>query len=181
MFNKIKETHHIPNESPIFQQIKLANPTDIGELERLIVSGEDISQASLFKMTEIHLAVADEEIRKSINEPQSGVIYLYTNYLNDPKNNKYYSSDSPEAGPYIQQTYNKKLAHEMGHLQYRCTNRVEVIKWNILRDALAKAGQANKLCDDFSNNYGSRHCSKGPGHERNNPEGHACCGIEQNY
>jgi hypothetical protein len=75
--------------------------------------------------------------------------------------------------------YTRTTAHEVMHLYHQQTNKTSVARWSVIRDWLNKhPGVRFYLCDDFSNNNA---CSKGTGHERNNPENTATCNEGNNY
>ncbi|MBY0432633.1 MAG: hypothetical protein K2U26_00830, partial [Cyclobacteriaceae bacterium] len=92
-------------------------------------------------------------------------------YLNDA-NIKTASDNSSEP---FERTFIKTLAHELTHIHFKATSKLDYLTWEIIRKN--KNGQYD-LKDQLGNNCG---CSAGPGHECHNPENSAVCGEENNY
>jgi hypothetical protein len=113
----------------------------------------------------------------------SSSIDLYADMLNDQTKNKDFktiSTTGNNESNLIQSNYTRTLAHELMHIYYRTKNNIAAAKWGLWRDYAEKHNLP--LCDDFSDNsYNCDHCSKGKGHEKNNPENFQCCSTECNY
>lgn len=74
-----------------------------------------------------------------------------------------------------QTKFTKTLAHEYKHIEFPINNKLEYLKWAVIRDT-------NNGKYDLKDGLGSNsHCSAGPGHERHNPENIAVCNEESRY
>lgn len=189
---EIIEKGNIPT-TDIYKQIKLANPIETQELEEIIKGNsntellEELKKSKFYAMINIYRAVTDEEILTKVIDPKNGSVTLYTDWLNEPDNGckkEFITSGTPPEERYcIQYNYTRKLAHELMHLYYQANNKVEWVKWYLMRVNTENTTFNTKLCDDFSDesSYNSFNCSKGLGHEKNNPEGHSVCAEEFNY
>lgn len=74
-----------------------------------------------------------------------------------------------------QRMWNKKLAHELKHIEYSRSNPANWYMWRLIR--INSAG-AFDLADGLGSNG---HCSTKHGHEKHNPENIQVCNIENNY
>ncbi|MGB4774470.1 MAG: hypothetical protein WBP45_04820, partial [Daejeonella sp.] len=72
--------------------------------------------------------------------------------------------------------FKRTLAHEIGHLYFAYNNKLEKLKWYVIRELKAKYNY--QLGDEVGANG---HCSGGSGHEKYNPENASVCNTESNY
>ncbi len=181
------ETGTIPN-TDLYQQIKLANPDEIKEVEDIINANRptlcnELDGSKFYALKEkVYRAATDDEIDKKVSDPINGAVTLYTDVLNDETKNKDFRPiNPPSEDELIKVNYTRKLSHELMHLYYKANHKVEVTRWSLMRNKIDMNLYGSKLCDDYSNSYGCVNCSKGEGHEKNNPEGQAACNEECNY
>lgn len=74
-----------------------------------------------------------------------------------------------------QTKFTKTLAHEYKHIELPINNKLEYLKWAVIRDT-------NNGKYDLKDGLGSNcHCSAGTGHECHNPENEAVCNEESRY
>ncbi len=92
-------------------------------------------------------------------------------YLNDDN----ISTASTNNGEYFETTFTKTLAHELVHIYFKLTNKLDYLTWRILRE---KKEAKHDLKDQLGNNCG---CSAGIGHECHNRENTDVCNEENNY
>ena len=92
-------------------------------------------------------------------------------YINDDNIGTAATSNSE----YFEATFTKTLAHELVHIYFKLTNKLDYLTWRVLRE---KKDAKHDLKDQLGNNCG---CSAGIGHECHNRENTDVCNEENNY
>jgi Fibronectin type III domain len=79
------------------------------------------------------------------------------------------------SGEPLERTFAKTLAHELTHIYFKLTQKLDYLTWRVIRE---KKEAAHDLKDGLDNNCA---CSAGIGHECFNPENSSVCNEENNY
>jgi hypothetical protein len=146
-----------------YERIKKNSAQQVAILDIAMVRG-NISAGAL---DSLRYAVRTEDVDKFIDL----VSATKKVYLNDDN----ISTASTNNGEYFEATFTKTLAHELVHIYFKLTNKLDYLTWCILRE---KKEAKHDLKDQLGNNCG---CSAGIGHECHNPENTDVCNEENKY
>jgi hypothetical protein len=92
--------------------------------------------------------------------------------------------DDGRGGTIIQTEFTRLMAHELLHHWWTHFMQFDKLKWYVIRDKVNTSGYTYRLSDELrigSPTDSNQGCSKGPGHERHNPEHAKVCTDQNNY